>query len=62
MAGNITLTMIKPDAVAAGHTGKIIDLIITSGFKLQAMKLTRLSKEKAEEFYSIHKERPGLAS
>jgi nucleoside-diphosphate kinase len=58
MAGNITLTMIKPDAVAAGHTGKIIDLIITSGFKLQAMKLTRLSKEKAEEFYSIHKERP----
>ena len=58
MAGNITLTMIKPDAVAAGHTGKIIDLMITTGFKLQAMKLTRLSKEKAEEFYSIHKERP----
>ncbi len=57
MAGNITLTMIKPDAVAAGHTGKIIDLIITSGFKVQAMKLTRLSKEKAEEFYSIHKEK-----
>lgn len=57
MAGNITLTMIKPDAVAAGHSGKIIDLIISSGFKIQAMKLSRLSKEKAEEFYAVHKER-----
>ena len=57
MAGNITLTMLKPDAVAAGHSGKIIDLIIQSGFKIQAMKLSRLSKEKAEEFYAIHKER-----
>ena len=49
--------MIKPDAVAAGDSGKIIDLIIQSGFKIQAMKLSRLSKEKAEEFYAIHKER-----
>jgi nucleoside-diphosphate kinase len=49
--------MLKPDAVAAGNSGKIIDLIIQSGFKIQAMKLTRLSKEKAEEFYAIHKER-----
>lgn len=57
MANNITLTMIKPDAVAAGNSGKIIDLIIQSGFKIQAMKLTRLSKEKAEEFYAVHKER-----
>jgi nucleoside-diphosphate kinase len=57
MAGNITLTMIKPDAVAAGHSGKIIDLIIQSGFEIQAMKLSRLSKEKAEEFYAVHKER-----
>ena len=57
MASNITLTMIKPDAVAAGDSGKIIDLIIQSGFKIQAMKLSRLSKEKAEEFYAIHKER-----
>jgi nucleoside-diphosphate kinase len=57
MASNITLTMIKPDAVAAGHSGKIIDLIIQSGFKIQAMKLSRLSKEKAEEFYAVHRER-----
>ncbi len=49
--------MIKPDAVAAGDSGKIIDLIIQSGFKIQALKLSRLSKEKAEEFYAIHKER-----
>lgn len=58
MAGNITLTMLKPDAVANGHTGKIIDHIIAAGFKVQALKLTRLSKEKAEEFYAIHRERP----
>jgi nucleoside-diphosphate kinase len=57
MANNITLTMIKPDAVAAGHSGKIIDLIIQSGFKIQALKLSRLSKEKAEEFYAVHRER-----
>lgn len=49
--------MLKPDAVADGHTGKIIDHIIQAGFKVQAMKLTRLSTEKAEEFYAIHKER-----
>ena len=53
----ITLTMIKPDGVADGYTGKILDKIIEAGFKIQAMKLTRLSKEKAEEFYAIHKER-----
>jgi nucleoside-diphosphate kinase len=58
MASNITLTMIKPDAVADGYTGKIIDKIIEAGFKIQAMKLTRLSKERAEEFYAIHKEKP----
>lgn len=58
MAGRITLTMIKPDAVAAGHTGKILDQIISAGFKIQAMKLTRLPKRKAEEFYAIHKDKP----
>ena len=57
MAGKITLTMLKPDAVADGYTGKILDQIIQAGFKIQAMKLTRLSTEKAEEFYAIHRER-----
>ncbi|HRN93967.1 MAG: nucleoside-diphosphate kinase [Chitinophagales bacterium] len=58
MASNITLTMIKPDGVADGFTGKILDHIIAAGFKIQAMKLTRLSTEKAQEFYAVHKERP----
>ena len=50
--------MIKPDAVANGHTGKIIDHIIQKGFNIVAMKYTRLSTEKAGEFYAVHKERP----
>ncbi len=50
--------MIKPDAVANGHAGKIIDHVIQKGFKLVAMKYTRLSEEKAGEFYHIHRERP----
>lgn len=58
MSGKITFTMIKPDAVANGHTGKIIDHIIGKGYKLVAMKYTRLSEEKAGEFYGIHRERP----
>lgn len=58
MATNRTFTMIKPEAVAAGHTGKIIDMIIGAGFKIKAMKLTTLSKERAGEFYEVHKERP----
>ncbi len=49
--------MIKPDAVSNGHTGKIIDHIIQKGFKIVAMKYTKLSAEKAGEFYDIHRER-----
>jgi nucleoside-diphosphate kinase len=58
MAANRTFTMIKPDATAAGHTGKIIDKIIEAGFSVKAMKWTRLSKEEAGTFYDIHRERP----
>jgi len=58
MATNRTFTMIKPEAVAKGYSGKIIDMIIEAGFKVKAMKLTSLSKEKAGEFYAVHKERP----
>jgi nucleoside-diphosphate kinase len=50
--------MIKPDATAAGNTGKIIDRIIGAGFSIKAMKWTQLSKADAEEFYSVHAERP----
>lgn len=55
---NRTFTMIKPDAFAKGHSGAIIDKIHKSGFRIAAMKLTRLSKEKAGEFYAVHKARP----
>ena len=58
MATNRTFTMIKPDAVAAGHIGGILDHIIKGGFKLIAMKYTFLSPEKAGQFYEVHKERP----
>ena len=50
--------MIKPDAMKKGHAGAIIDRIIKEGYKIKALKLTKLSAEKAGEFYAIHKERP----
>ena len=50
--------MIKPDATAAGNTGKIIDKIIEAGFSIKAMKWTQLSRSEAESFYGVHKERP----
>jgi len=55
---NRTFTMIKPDAMKNGHAGAILDRIIREGFKIVSLKLTRLSEEKAGEFYAIHKERP----
>ena len=58
MATNRTFTMIKPEAVADGNSAKIMDMILDAGFKIKAMKLTRLSKERAGEFYEVHKERP----
>ncbi|GIV36609.1 MAG: nucleoside diphosphate kinase [Cyclobacteriaceae bacterium] len=58
MAGNRTFTMIKPDAVSAGHTGAIIKMIEEAGFRIVAMKKTQLSRERAGQFYAIHKERP----
>ena len=55
---NRTFTMIKPDAMENGHAGAIIDRITQAGFRLVALKLTKLSAEKAGEFYAVHKERP----
>ena len=57
MASNITFTMIKPDAVASGDIGAILAQINKAGFKIIAMKYTKLSAEKAGEFYDIHRER-----
>ena len=50
--------MIKPDAVENGHAGKIIDQIIQAGFKIIALKYTRLTSDQAGRFYEVHKERP----
>jgi len=55
---NRTFTMIKPDATEKGHTGGILEMINKAGFRIVAMKMTHLSKEKAGEFYAVHKERP----
>ena len=58
MADNRTLTMIKPDAVKAGNIGNILAMINNAGFKIVAMKYTRLTKSDAEAFYAVHNERP----
>lgn len=50
--------MIKPDAVENGHIGAILEKINSAGFKIIAMKYTKLSLEKAQKFYEIHKDRP----
>jgi nucleoside-diphosphate kinase len=53
-----TLAIIKPDAVAAGHTGAIIARIEQSGFQIRAMRLLRLSRAQAEGFYAVHRDKP----
>lgn len=50
--------MIKPEAMAAGHAGKILDMITSKGFRVVAFKYTRLSALEAGAFYAVHKERP----
>jgi len=55
---NRTFTMIKPDAMKKGYAGLILDRIIKEGFKIVALKMTKLGSDKAGEFYAIHKERP----
>lgn len=58
MSGNITFTMIKPDAVEAGHIGAILGKIAEAGFKIKALKLTQLTIDDAKKFYEVHNERP----
>lgn len=57
-----TLAIVKPDAVAAGHTGNILAHLQKEGFKIQGLKMLRLSAEQAQAFYEVHKERPFYAS
>ncbi len=62
MAGNFTLTIIKPDAFGAGHAGKIIAHLEGNGFKLRAARVLHMTEEEAREFYAVHKERPFYSS
>ena len=56
--GNITFTMIKPEAVAANNIGGIISMIEDGGFRVVSLKKVQLSKQRAGEFYAVHKDRP----
>jgi nucleoside-diphosphate kinase len=58
MAGNYTLTIIKPDAFGAGKSGKIIALLEEKGFSIVASRVMRMTKEQAGAFYEVHKGRP----
>jgi nucleoside-diphosphate kinase len=58
MAGNYTLTIIKPDAFGANKAGKIIALLEEKGFRIKAARVMQLTEKQAGEFYAIHRERP----
>jgi len=58
MSTQRTLALVKPDAFAAGHTGKIVDKIQAAGLGLVAAKTLHLTRAQAEGFYYVHKERP----
>ncbi len=58
---NKTFAIIKPDAVKNGHSGKIIDRVINSNFKILGLKLIRMTKPQAEGFYEVHSEKPFYA-
>ncbi|MBK8249269.1 MAG: nucleoside-diphosphate kinase [Gemmatimonadetes bacterium] len=62
MAGNRTLTIIKPDAFGAGKAGKVIAHLETGGFRVVAARVMHLSTAQAEEFYGVHRERPFFRS
>ena len=62
MPTNRTFTMIKPDAVADGHSGAIIQQIEKAGYKIIAIKKVQLTHEQAGQFYAVHKERPFFES
>jgi nucleoside-diphosphate kinase len=62
MAGNITFTMIKPEAVSDSNIGAITEKIESAGFEIVAMKMTRLTKDNAAAFYKVHEERPFFTS
>ena len=56
-----TFSIIKPDAVAAGQAGEILAMIQQAGFRVLAMRMTRLTEAQAQSFYAVHRERPFFA-
>lgn len=56
--GNLTFGIIKPDAVRAGKTGALLQRVLEAGFKLRALKLIHMTRQEAEGFYDVHRERP----
>ncbi len=58
MAGNYTLTIVKPDAFGAAKAGKIIALLEEKGFRVKAARVLHLTMKQAGEFYAVHRERP----
>ena len=54
----LTLSIIKPDAVAEGHAGEILSMLEQAGFRIRAMRMVRLSRGQAEGFYAVHREKP----
>jgi nucleoside-diphosphate kinase len=58
MAIERTFSIIKPDAVAAGHAGEILGMIEKAGFKVLALRMTRLTEKQAQGFYAVHREKP----
>ena len=57
-----TFSIIKPDAVASGKAGKILSLLESNGFRIAALRMTKLSQSQAEGFYAVHRERPFYTS
>jgi nucleoside-diphosphate kinase len=57
-----TFSIIKPDAVAGGKAGRILSLLEDNGFRIAALRMTKLSRSQAEGFYAVHRERPFYAS
>jgi len=61
MAGNTTFTMIKPSAVKSNFSGSILKMINEKGFRIKAIKMTWLTRQRAEAFYAVHAERSFFA-
>ena len=58
MSAERTLSIIKPDAVAAGHAGEILSMIEKAGFRFLALRMTRLTEPQARRFYAVHQGKP----